>query len=329
MAPTLGDVGERAAIDALRSILDTRENLLDHDDDCAAVPLGDDRLLVATTDTTARRTHYPDAATAEDVGWYAGAVTVSDVAAMGAAPIGVLAALGLPDTTPVGDLEGIARGLQACLDEAGAEVLGGDTKEQPDLAVTTSGLGTVTDGELLARRAAEPGHRIGVTGALGGAAAQLEAHRDGRLDRPERLMRPPVRVDEGRALARAGARAAIDLSDGLAAALHQLADAAGVGLRVDADAVPVDPTAEAHAPERARTLALSGGGDFELVAAVPPDRVDEAEAALEAAGADLTWIGEVREGPDRVLAEGDGTEPLPRAGWEHFRGQAGGDPANL
>lgn len=330
MTPNLGDVGERAAIEALRAVLSSRDNVLGYDDDAAAVPLDGDDVLVATTDATHRTTHYPDAATPEDVGWYAAAVTVSDVAAMGATPLGLLAALGLPGETDVADLEGVARGLQACAEAAGTEVLGGDTKEQPDLGVTTSGLGRVSRDEMLARRDAEPGHRLGVTGELGGAAAALEAHRAGQLDRPERLLRPPVRVAEGRALAQAGAAAAVDLSDGLAVALHQLADSAGVGLRVRPDDVPVDPRARDLVPDRARALALSGGGDFELAASVPPDRADAVEEAVEAAGGTWTWIGDVREAGERVLASDDGLDDLPRTGWEHFRrGNAAGNPPNL
>lgn len=330
MTPSLGDVGERAAIDALRAILSSEANVLGYDDDAAAVPLDGDDVLVATTDATHRTTHYPEAATPEDVGWYAAAVTVSDVAAMGATPLGFLAALGLPEATDVAVLEGVARGLQACAEAAGTEVLGGDTKEQPALSVTTSGLGRVARAEMLARRDAEPGHRLGVTGTLGGAAAALEAHRAGDLDRPERLLRPPIRVAEGRALATAGAAAAVDLSDGLAVALHQLADAADVGLRVRAGDLPVDPAARDLLPGRAQDLALAGGGDFELAAAVPPERADAVEEAVAEAGGTWTWVGEVLPAGERVLERGEETGELPRAGWEHFRGAPGDrDAPNL
>lgn len=330
MTPSLGDVGERAAIDALRGVLSSSRNVLGLEDDAAAVPLDGDDLLVATTDATHRTTHYPDVATPADVGWYAAAVTVSDVAAMGATPLGLLAAMGLPEGTPLDDLEEMARGLQACAEDAGTEVLGGDTKEQPDLAVTTSGLGRVPREQMLARRRAEPGHRLGVTGRLGAAAAGLEAHRAGDLDRPERLLRPPVRVAEGRALAEAGAAAAVDLSDGLAVALHQLADASDVGLRVDAGRLPVDPAARELLPDRAEALALAGGGDFELAAAVPPDRAEAVEDAVVEAGGTWTWVGEAREAGERSLAAEDGLRDLPRAGWEHFRGgSTPGEPANL
>ncbi len=312
---TVQDLGERALVERLAQLPTVRDNVAGLRDDAAALPLGDGTLLVASTDTTAEPTHYPPASTPQDRGWYAAAVTVSDIASMGARPQGLLLAAGLPPDTLAADAEAMLQGFDACTRQAGAEVLGGDTKEQPTLTLTSTGLGRVHEDELLLRSGARPGDVLCVTGDLGGAAAGLAALQEDPRNRDAalRLLRPPTRVEEARILAKGGATACMDVSDGVAATLHQVADASGTGFVLEADALPLHP----HAPSLQE--ALTTGGDFELLATVPPERVEDLVDEVAAAGGSLTPVGRAVEPGPRVLDHQGEREPLAGDGWEHFR----------
>lgn len=328
----LADAGERAAIAAIRAVL----GLEGPGDDCARVPLPDGAApddagtLVATTDLVLAPSHFPDVMTPLQRGAYAAAVNLSDLASCGARPAGMLVSFGLPPHMELPEVEEVARGLATMADRHGCPVLGGDTKPSGDLLLAGFALGWAA-GDGMPRSAARPGHALMVTGHLGGAALGYERWREsgaartggdgGTEDGPalDRLLVPAPRVPEGRALAAAGAVACMDLSDGLAYSLHRMAEAAGVGVRVEAGAVPRFPEADlGHA--------LLGAGDFELVCAIPEDAVGEAVAEVEAVGGTLTRIGEVvEEGEGAVLVgEGGAEEPLEERGFEHFGAGTGG-----
>jgi len=312
-------------------------------DDAAAVPFdagfGDgDALLVASVDSCAASTHFPAAMPMEDRGWLAAAAALSDLAAKGAEPLGLLVALGLPVDFDVADAEAVARGLAACADACGTEVLGGDTKPALELTVTCSVLGRVARKELLPRTGIVAGDVLAVTGELGGAAAGLAA-----LERhspparvAQRLFRPTPRFAEGRTLAASGAaRACMDLSDGLSSSLHTLAGLNPVGFRIEAARVPLSRIATEVAAERdeasgapsemtrgrdeALQWALHGGGDYELLVVLKPSAAERAQLAVAAAGGRLTFLGHATRERGVRLAREAGEEPLPDEGWEHFR----------
>ena len=264
-------------------------------DDCAVIPCGD-TLLVASTDMLHETTDFPAGMTDWQVGWMAVAVTLSDIASMGAAPGQVLLAVGLdrPERLP-----GIMVGARDCSAAFGAELVGGDLDAHQELTIVSTGLGTVAPEQIVRRRGARPGDVIAVTGPLGEAQAALDGYEQHRKE----LLEPQPRVAEGQALGRAGASAMMDISDGLALSLYDLSAVNDCGFAVDTARLPLP----AGIPEdEARELALYGGGDFELLFTAPP-------ALLPVPGVAAHVIGEVI--PERaVLADG---EPLERRGYLH------------
>lgn len=240
------------------------------------------------------------------VGAKAMATALSDLAAMGAEPGEAFVWLGRPGwLDDEGALE-LCDGLAGVAAAAGVAILGGDLTRAPELAVSVTVVGHAGGpDELVGRDGAEPGQIVCLTGELGGAAAGLEL-----LERPDlaagiepdqadgaraRQLAPSARLEAGRRLAAAGARAMIDLSDGLAADAAQIAAASGVGLEIELEQVPVAPgVAEiAAAAGRDRHELMLAGEDYELLCALPEGRLEGAAAAVAEAGSGLVEIGRI------------------------------------
>lgn len=274
-------------------------------DDAAVVtpPAG---MLVLATDAAVAGVHADLSLVGlDDLGWKALTAAVSDVGAMGARPLHALVTVCVPPGT---DLDLLASGVAAASAAWSCPVVGGDLSTATEVVVSVAVTG-ILEGPAppVTRSGARPGDRLAVTGPLGGSAAGLRVLRaagapDAGLAEAHR--RPLARLAEGRAARDAGATAMIDVSDGLAIDLHRMADASGVGFRLDA--VPV-------APGATREEALGGGEDYELVVATP----DPAALAGAFAAAGLrapVVIGACTADPaERRL----GDEPLARLGWEH------------
>jgi thiamine-monophosphate kinase len=226
------------------------------------------------------------------IGAKALAVALSDLAAMGAEPGEAYVVLGIPSDLDEDDCLELLDGIAKVAEETGTTLAGGDVTRAPalTLAMTVVGHAKSAD-DLVTRSGAQSGDVLVVTGELGGAAAGL-LFLTTNEERPEliaRQLEPKPRLAEGRALAKAGATAMIDLSDGLGGDANHLAQASGVGLRIDATALPLaDGVTDL-------TLAVSGGEDYELLATLPEERLDDAVAAVENHGG-LTRIGTVVAG---------------------------------
>jgi len=277
------------------------------------------RRLVVVVDTLVEGVHYPERFAAEDVGYRAVAVNLSDVAAMGGTPQWMLLALTLADVDEDW-LEGFASGLYAAAGEHGVALVGGDTTSGRQTVITVELIGHAHPDRVITRRGCRPGDRIYVSGTPGDAAGGLLSltQGGGHAELESRFRRPAPRLALGEAVAGV-ASAGIDVSDGLAADLGHVADASGCGIMLDADELPLSHTlVEAFGRERARELALTGGDDYELALAVPPG----AEAAFRDAAAScdvpVTAIGTAREGSGlRVVSRGRELA-IGRPGYRHF-----------
>lgn len=283
-------------------------------DDCAVLRLGES-TWAAAADMLVSGHHFKDWASPEDVGYKAVAVNVSDVAAMGAVPRFILTSGGAPEAeTTFRCFQGI---LQACSD-FGVYPLGGDTTRADALTVDVSILGQFSYPPVL-RSGALNGDLLAVTGELGASAAGFFALEGGERE-PERLvrkhLRPEPRVRAGRVAARLGARAMIDLSDGLASDVRHICEKSGVGCRIDLGRLPVagDTCRYLEAMEQnPESLAATGGEDYELLIAAPETVIKALAAELEEP---LTVIGEIIEGEVEFLRDGKRGEDL--SGWDHF-----------
>jgi thiamine-monophosphate kinase len=247
------------------------------------------------------------------------------MAAMGATPAWATLALTMP-AADAGWLDSFCAGLMELANAHGVALVGGDTTAGP-LTISIQILGYVERGSALRRSGARAGDILAVTGTLGDAGAGL-ALLTGRLATHDRaaadeLIRrfeyPTPRISFG-SLARGIASAAIDLSDGLAGDLPKLSMASGTAAHVDVARLPLSPAMQAVVPpSQAREFALAAGDDYELLIAVPPQRVDELAAAARQLNLTFTPIGELRPGSGVTWACEGRPFTAPRHGYDHFR----------
>jgi thiamine-monophosphate kinase len=266
-----------------------------------------------------RERHLPKVMKPLDIGWFITAINLSDIAAMGGKPLGLLLSLGL--TREMEDLEvkEIVKGANICAERYGAKIIGGDTKECKELTITGAALGIVSKEEILLRTGMKEEDILAVTGTLGRAGAGYLALKHGIEGvSMDGLIHPLPRIEEGKKLAKI-ATSCMDISDGLASSLYQLMDANRFGFEVDRERIPLDEEALKVAKELnidPYSIATDYGGDYELLVALPAERVDEARKSLES----LTMIGRVVK-EERITIVSDGRKKeLKNIGYEHFKG---------
>lgn len=289
-------------------------------DDCALLAPKAGEQLAISTDTLVVGVHFPAVCDPFLLGQRALAVSASDLAAMGAAPIGFTLALTLPEADPAW-LEGFARGLNQKAQECGLALIGGDTTRGP-LAMTVTVFGGVPAGQALTRAGARPGDLLCVGGPLGEAGGALplvlgEMTAEPSLAEPllARYWSPQPQLDFGQAL-RGKASAALDISDGLLADCGHIARASGVALIVEADRLPPSPALDALlGAERALQLKLGAGDDYVLAFTLPAEHLP----ALMANWPALRVVGRVEAGSGVRVLDGSGADITPRqGGYLHF-----------
>jgi thiamine-monophosphate kinase len=324
--------GERDLIDAIRARVPPAPAWL-------TVGIGDDAAVAApergaleilTTDALVESIHFDRRLSSPaDIGWKALAVNLSDVAAMGGAPRLALLSLGIPGDVSAEEIDELIGGFLALAAEAGVTLAGGNITRSPGpLLVDVTVTGYARPRHVLTRGGGRPGDEIYVTGTIGGAAAGLAwwQARGGPIDGIEdcvaRHRRPAPRVRIGALLGRnRAASACMDLSDGLADAVRQIAGASGTGAEVDAGLLPVPDAARAWFAGTGvdpATAAAAGGDDYELLFTVPRrSRGRLATVIRQSRGVPVTRIGSLTRERGLVLLRGGAPEPLP-AGFVHF-----------
>jgi thiamine-monophosphate kinase len=288
--------------------------------------------LVLTTDGIIAGVHVFPADPADAIARRALRVNLSDLAAKGAKPAGFLLAVALPVGTTDEWLAGFVRGLSADADHYGCPLLGGDTDRTPGpLSVSITAFGSLPTGTMVRRGGSRPGDTLFVTGTVGDAALGLHLRKDlragGSLTPAQRdhLLTRYLLPEPRNALAetlRTHASAALDISDGLAGDLAKLCRASGVTGQIDVAQVPLSDAARALIKADPMLLehALTGGDDYEILAAVPAGRVEGFRAGARAAGVAVTEIGRVDAGDAPSQFIGPDRRPLAfdRPAYSHF-----------
>jgi thiamine-monophosphate kinase len=320
------NLGPGKEFDRIRAIFDRLAKLLPENaplgDDCALVPFGDVTLALSI-DASLEGVHFrTDWLDFTEIGFRAAAAALSDLAAEGALPIGMLVSLGVPATQngkKVDPAVEIMEGVAAIAGNVGAQILGGDMTRSDKYTVDICVIGRAE--RPVRRSGAREGDALWVTGYLGGAGLALERMRAGEGRKMPKLLRnryayPEPRLEAGRWLAQYGATAMIDISDGLAADAQHLAAASEVGIEINLEQIPCWDDVEAIA-------AVASGEEFELLLTMPPGFGDANASAFRAeTGVHLSRIGTCqrggggRRGGVRLL---DHNKPLPLpAGYDHF-----------
>lgn len=311
---TVADLGEFGVIAALQSRLRTAPAVdLPSGDDAAVLRLGSDRLVVSTDMLVQDRHFRLEWSTAEDIGHKAAAQNFADLAAMGARPVALTAAIAMPPETPAEWVLGVVDGMVAEAADLGSAVVGGDVTRGSVITICVTALGVPAGSRLVRRDGARPGDVVAVCGRLGWAAAGLAVL--GRGFRSPRVVvdahrRPQPPYSAGALAAASGATAMIDVSDGLLADLGHIATASGVQIVLDTDALPIDdPIRETASAFNADPLGwvIAGGEDHALAATFPAGTV---------LPAGFVAIGEVVEGSG---VEVPGYRHIGAPGFDHFR----------
>ena len=306
-------------------------------DDAALMAVSPGCELVVTTDVLVDGVHFSDRTTADvDVGWRAAAANLSDLAAMGAQPLGITVGLSLPADTAIAWVEGLYQGIADCLEEYGGAIVGGDLCRSSVMTVSITALGEVAPERAIRRSAALPDQAIVATGAHGASRAGLElllnpeagavlsdADRDYFIrahqhPRP-RLDVPPILSALQKDAPGMPLIAGMDSSDGLANAVLQICQASGVGARLAQSHLPMPTALERWVgAETALDWTLYGGEDFELVLCLPSDL---AEALVKQLGKGAAIIGSTTASTEVMIWDEEADDPKYLSlqdGFQHF-----------
>lgn len=330
---TVADLGERALIDRIKAQVPPapRWVTVAIGDDAAVIEPSRGELTVVTTDALVEGVHFNRSWTpASDIGHKALAVNLSDLAAMGSTPRHALLSLAIPAPCLVTDVDALVGALLALAAHHRTTLVGGNIAASTGpLFISVTATGSVKRRRVLTRAGAKPGDALYVSGTIGGAAAGLASlQRQDTVGNGEfsscrqRHLRPEPRVILGIALGRnRAAHACVDLSDGLADGVHQLATASHVGVQLEADTIPIDPKARAWFEQTGfdpLTAALTGGEDYELLFAIPAEFRGRLTHVKQLIGdLPLTRIGVVTKDRQVVLRRDGTNEPLPNS-YQHF-----------
>lgn len=297
-------------------------------DDCALIELPPGKLLAISMDTLVADVHFPAKADSALIAHRALAVNLSDLAAMGAEPLAFTLALSLPKAEESW-LEGFSRGLEVLVNTYHCPLIGGDITKGP-LSITIQVHGLLNKGEVMTRSGAKPGDLVYVSGELGAAGLAVSLMNNGMLlDKPDTqelhtaYFQPVPRINLGQSCA-AIASAAIDISDGLMADLGHIAKQSGVGIELNAKAIPIARAVKKFMStmgdkNQGLNLALTAGDEYELAITVPQEQQKALEQTAAALNIPLALIGYVVKGSRVKCLNNEGHEiEVKTSGYQHF-----------
>lgn len=298
----IGELGEFGLIEEIRSVFSKTvpEGIYGIGDDCAVIPQKTGLDTLVSTDMLMEGTHFLiEDAKAFELGWKSAAVNLSDLAAMGAKPVGSFLSFALPKELETSWIREFMDGFGEISRRCDCPLLGGDTTSSPDrLCINVTVLGNAPHGKAKLRSTAKIGDKICVTGTLGDSAAGLQLILKGE-ERNEYLLKrhylPTPRVQEGMYLLETeGVHAMMDISDGIASDLRHILHESGVGAEIDLSRLPLSKELRDICARRgwdANKLAVSGGEDYELLFTVAPEKESRIEVPH-------TVIGSIVEGSE-------------------------------
>lgn len=312
----LAHLGERSAIARIRRMYKYGWP----DEDCFYIPFGNKYLLIKT-DAVNEYSHIPKDVNPEEIGYFFAAINMSDIASMGGIPKYFMAAMTFPKRTRVSYLEGIERGISKCLRKYGARMAGGDLKEGMEMNLAGVAVGEVERDRIMHRNGMKDGELLCVTGSLGkNASGYYLWKRNGSKSGAKALLDVEPRVREGRFISKAGATSAIDLSDGVYSAIHQLKKINGCGFDIDYSKLPINRSAlmvNRSVGVPIEELCLNFGGEYELLFTMPEKSYEKALRLARKKGIKITSIGVVTKGENTLIKDGLRTRITER-GYEHF-----------
>ena len=321
----LSDIGEREAIRVISNILTKGDVAVGIGDDCAALEFGKDFLLVST-DMVSKKTHIPKIMTPWQIGWFIVAINLSDIAAKGGKPLGLVLSLNLPKHTSDLFLEELNEGADKCATTYNTAIIGGDTKENPNITLCGTAFGIVPKDEFMPRKGTKPNDIVAVTGSLGKAGAGYYATKHNIDDKKilEGLLEPKPKLQEGITLAKEKiVTSCMDISDGLSSSLYQLQKLNKVGFEIKQEKIPLSPMLlKLSTKDKNLNIYKYGlhfGGDYELLLTMPPDKFEKAQKTIKNTGGQLTNIGKVTEGNKIYISDKGVKKILPDKGYEHFK----------
>ncbi len=325
----LSDIGERALVEIARKTFKRGPPVrVGIGDDAAVIDL-DHKYLVATTDMIIESTNFPVGTKPEQIGRKAVVVNLSDLAAMGAEPLGLIFSVSLPRELDVMFIKRLMKSMDREARKYKTYVVGGDLDESNEIMISGAAFGLAKRNQLLKRSEVKKGDVVAVTGELGAASAGLKILQK-KLSDPKykklvkAQLEPIARVKEGITLARSGSvKAATDITDGLASSLWQVACESEVKIMIEKGKIPVHPLVKKFSRQRGFNLddfVLFGGEDFELLFTVRSSAWDKVRRMLERAGISVSPIGKAIKGSGVYIRDNEKIEVLKNLGYEHFSG---------
>ncbi len=326
---TAEKLGERKIIETIWKHLDKAPDIpVPFGDDISAIKYNSNNLAVLKTDMLVGKTDVPPKMTYWQAARKAVVMNISDLAAKGVKPLGLLVSLGIPRNLKKKDIEQIGKGLNAGAREYDTYVLGGDTSETQDLIISIAAFGLVKKENLILRRGARPGDIVATTGSFGLTSSGLKILTEKQAaplkikkKLVDAVLMPHARLKEGLVLAKTGATtASIDSSDGLAWSLHEISNASNIGFVINAPPIAQETFefAKIHNLDPLE-LSLYGGEEYELVVTINPRHWRRVKEAVVQKGGSLVKIGKATVKRTLLLKQKDKTVRIEARGYEHFK----------